>query len=340
MSLLSLFLAFALTSSFGGALNYLVRAAAVRWNVIDRPSARSSHSEPTPRGGGASIVLSSGSLIYGAYATHVLTDPAIPWILVSAAVLAVAGLADDRFGLGWQLRLSLQSVAAVLAMIAVGPCQILGDCTHVTAISWIVGASLCLAGTWSTNLFNFMDGINGIAGFEAVFIGLAGAGIALAVGAPVTHALPLVALAGAASGFLPMNFPKARIFMGDVGSGFLGYTLFFFPLLLSARDGVPVPVWCILWGSFLSDASVTLVRRASFRRRLHEAHRSHLYQRLALKWRSHIPVTLLFMVVNFFWLLPFAMAAAHLPNAAPLLAAIALLPLVVIAYWCGAGVSD
>jgi Fuc2NAc and GlcNAc transferase len=333
-------LGFALTSALGGILNYLVLAAAVRWNVIDRPSARSSHSEPTPRGGGTSIVLSSGSLIAGAYAAHVLSDPAILWILAGATVVAVAGLVDDRFGLRWQMRLALQSIAAVLASSAIGPCHILGNCSTGTTIALLLGACLSLAGTWSTNLFNFMDGINGIAALQAVFIGIAGAGIALAVGVPATHVLPLVALAGAASGFLPLNFPKARIFMGDVGSGFLGYALFFFPVLLSARDRVPIPVWCILWGSFLSDATVTLIRRAASRQRLHEAHRSHLYQRLARKWQSQIPVTLVFGLVNILWLLPLAVAAALFPDAALTLAAVALLPLVVISYRCGAGVPD
>jgi Fuc2NAc and GlcNAc transferase len=335
----SLVLGFALTAAFGALLNYVARAAAVHWSFIDKPSARSSHSVPTPRGGGVSIVISSGTLIVGAYADHLLSDPAILWILSGATLLAAVGLVDDRIGLPWQLRLTLQFLAALLATNAIGLSNILGRDPGII-LSFLTGAVLSIAGTWSTNLFNFMDGINGIAAFEAIFIGMAGSAIALASGVPATHVVVLIALAGAAIGFLPLNFPTAKIFMGDVGSGFLGYALFFFPLLLSARDRVPVLVWCILWGAFLSDATVTLIRRTVSRERILEAHRSHLYQRLARRWGSHVPVTLVFCLVNIVWLLPLALAAALLPQAALALTAVALLPLLVVSYRFGAGAPD
>ena len=328
MTTYPLTLVFAATCLATLAIMLPVRYAAVRWRLMDSPNSRSS--VPTPRGGGLSIVLCvCGAIVLCLFDSNLTVD-ATWWILAGAVVLAITGLIDDRNGLPWHVRFALHIGTAALATTVIGPSHILASPSTFAAVA-VFGVVVAIGGAWATNLFNFMDGINGIAGQEALFIGLGGALASLAAGAQPAHLVPLLAIAGAALGFLPWNFPRARIFLGDVGSGFLGFSLYFFPLLLTAQDHVPSAVWVILWGTFLCDASVTLARRVVRRERLSQAHRSHLYQRLALRLNSHPRATMIYALINLIWLLPLALAAASHPNASVTIAIVALLPLVAAA---------
>jgi len=139
---------------------------------------------------------------------------------------------------------------------------------------------------------------------------------------------------------LRWNWPPARIFMGDVGSGFLGFSLAVLGLSASRTEAAPVEVWAILGGVFLTDATVTLLRRIARGDKWLEAHRTHAYQHLARRWKAHIPVTVLATSINVVWLLPWAIFAAKVPARAPLFAAAALTPLAVLAFACGAGTEE
>jgi Fuc2NAc and GlcNAc transferase len=190
---------------------------------------------------------------------------------------------------------------------------------------------------WSLNLFNFMDGIDGIAASEAVFIGVAGGVLVLVGGGSVALATLCLVLAAACSGFLWWNWAPAKIFMGDVGSGFLGFSIAVLALGV-ARDQPAGPfVWLILGGVFVVDATVTLMRRLWRRERLYEAHRSHAYQCLARRWQSHRRVTLTVTAVNVFWLFPWATLATLYPVHAGWAALAAVGPLLVAAVAVGAG---
>jgi len=147
----------------------------------------------------------------------------------------------------------------------------------------------------------------------------------------------MVALAVAALGFLIWNWPPARIFMGDVGSGFLGFTLAVLGLAVSRHSDVPIEAWAILNGVFLVDATVTLLSRLVRRDRWFDAHRSHAYQILASRWRGHLPVTLLIIAINVLWLFPWAWIAAIYPARAMLCVIAAMSPLAVAALLLGAG---
>jgi Fuc2NAc and GlcNAc transferase len=197
-----------------------------------------------------------------------------------------------------------------------------------------------LAIVWAINLFNFMDGIDGIAGVEAVFVAAAGACLCAAGGGASAVSAAGFVLAGSCLGFLVWNWPPAKIFLGDVGSGFLGYCLAV--LTLAATRGSPAAgwIWIILLGVFLVDATVTLSRRAVRGARVHEAHRSHAYQSLARRWHSHLKVTLAVSALNLCWLLPLASFAAVRPRWAIASTAMALLPLVIVALWVGAGADE
>jgi Fuc2NAc and GlcNAc transferase len=188
---------------------------------------------------------------------------------------------------------------------------------------------------WVLNLFNFLDGIDGIAATEAVFMTCAGgaAGVIGAWDADVPAAAWVLACASA--GFLCWNWPPARVFLGDVGSGYLGYVIAVLALASARTDPVAIWVWLILGGVFFVDATMT--RRWLRGERVFEAHRSHAYQWLARRWGSHGRVTGTILAVNLVWLLPWSLLALKLPAYAIVAVIVALGPLALLAPVAGSG---
>jgi Fuc2NAc and GlcNAc transferase len=207
-------------------------------------------------------------------------------------------------------------------------------------ISWDwgwVGQLLALVGlVWMINLYNFMDGIDGIAGVEAVCASGLG-GLVLAWSGLAGLAEAALVLAGASAGFLVWNWPPAKIFMGDVGSGFLGFA--FGVLAISSAKERPwlLCPWLILLAVFIVDSILTLVRRLITGERWYEAHCSHAYQHAARRYGSHSKVTLTIAAVNVAWLFPLSWGACVWPAAGPPFAVLALAPLVCMALRYDAG---
>ncbi len=266
-------------------LTGVVRAYALRSSLLDVPNERSLHRTPTPRGGGVAIVLVTLAALAGLAVAGPI--PArVAWTLgVGGALVAGVGWLDDRRGLSAPVRVLAHAVAAAWAMAWIwgepAPAAILG------AVSIV----------WAINLYNFMDGIDGLAAVEAVSVGAIAGALLLLAG---NTALAMVSLlvAAAAAGFLVWNWAPARIFMGDVGSGYLGY-IFGALALLSHRVGtVPLTLWLLLLGVFLFDATVTLLRRMARGERWYQAHRLHAYQRLVQAGLSHAWVARLVLLVN------------------------------------------
>jgi Fuc2NAc and GlcNAc transferase len=256
--------------------------------------------------------------------------------LAGGTVVAATGFLDDLRGMSARSRLAFHLLAALVLLEGAGglpPLPWPGGPVNLGLLGWPVGA---LAIVWSINLFNFMDGIDGLAAAQAVFV----AGSAAALQASTGSApLQLIALAGAAAGFLVWNFPPARIFMGDAGSGFIGFALAAAALLPPHHGAPTLWTWVILNGLFVADATVTLITRLLHGQRVYEAHRSHLYQRLSRRWRSHRSVTVAAIAVNLLWCLPWAVASVRWPTAGPLLTAATLAPLCLLAVSGGAGGS-
>jgi Fuc2NAc and GlcNAc transferase len=265
----------------------------------------------------------------------VATGPLIA-LLIGGLLVAGIGLIDDRYGLPAGIRLAVHLAAAIVAIEYVGvPPLRLGE--HVIAPSWVGYLLSVTAIVWSLNLFNFMDGIDGIAASEAAFVSSAAACIAwFSHAAPASIAGPLV-VAAACCGFLLWNWPPAKIFMGDVGSGYLGYAIAVLALDAAQRDSAAIWWWLICGGVFFVDATITLIRRGLRRERVLEAHRTHAYQWLARRWGNHARVTLAVMAANLFWLAPWAFAAAAYPYLAAYFTVAALAPLIFVALWAGAG---
>jgi Fuc2NAc and GlcNAc transferase len=318
-------------------LTQLVRAMAVGSGVVDIPNERSSHGVPTPRGGGLAIVLVMTAGVVVLWLRSAVRIELL-WALVGGGLaVALVGFVDDRRSLSAATRLTVHFAAALWALAWLGglPALRLGD--HLVSLGWLGYVLGAFGVVWAINLFNFMDGIDGIAASEAIFVALAGALLNLPLAADPGVAFAALVFAAACGGFLLWNWPPARIFLGDVGSGYLGYVIVVLAMAATRDNPVALWVWLILGGAFFVDATVTLVRRTLRNERVHEAHRSHAYQWLARRWGSHRGVTLALVAVNLFWLLPFAVLAVTRPGYAGTAVIMALAPLAVLAAAIGSG---
>ncbi|MDD2769962.1 MAG: glycosyltransferase family 4 protein [Methylococcus sp.] len=308
-----------------------------QYRLLDIPNARSSHRVPTPRGGGLAIVVAllAGEL----YWRFALGESVYGFAVLAGGVLVAAvGFWDDHGHLPARWRLLAHLAAATVAVA-----NIPGDVPlHLGFVSagagWFAGLAGVLAVAWMLNLFNFMDGIDGLAGLEVACVA-AGAALLLLLSLPNGTGAFLAPglLAVAALGFLAWNWPPAKIFMGDVGSGFVGYLLGCEAIATAKAGTLSLAVWLILAGVFVVDASFTLARRVAGGQRWHEAHRSHAYQHAAQLLNGHAPVDHRVLAINLLWLLPLAGLATWKPVWELPLLILAYLPLLYLAIRLRAG---
>lgn len=271
-------------------LTGLARKIALRYRILDHPNERSSHSQATPRGGGVAILAASSVFIAVGVLSGVIAGRDALAILPGLLVLGAVGWADDRGEVRPHIRLLLQLLAAGWTIYILGglPSVRLGNAS--LPLGWL-GYPLGVIGiVWSVNLFNFMDGIDGIAGSQAVLV-FGSLGVMLTQMGSASLAAIALTLAAGSAGFLAWNWPPARIFMGDVGSGPLGYAAAALAISSERANAAPLLVVGIVAGVFSLDATVTLVRRVARGKNPAEAHRDHAYQRLARLWNSHRRVT-------------------------------------------------
>jgi Fuc2NAc and GlcNAc transferase len=267
-----------------------VRGYALRQAMLDVPNGRSSHSVPTPRGGGlaiAVVVLGGIALLAGA---GLVPRGLAAGLLGGGVLLAAVGWLDDRGHVfpGWRALAQFAAAAWMVAWAGGFPSVDLGAGRLTLGLA---GAVVAVVGTvWWINLYNFMDGVDGIAGGQAVLVAGTGAALLLARG---QAGLGLVALlvAGAAAGFLRWNWQPARIFMGDVGSGLLGFLFAGLAVGSERAQALPVAAWVLLSACFVFDATLTLARRVARGERWYDGHRSHAYQRAVQAGLSHARVT-------------------------------------------------
>ena len=318
-------------------LTGLVRRAALHGGLLDHPNERSSHVAPTPRGGGVAIVLVVLAVVaWWALRGKIPVATALG-LLLGGGLVAAIGFLDDRGHVPAHIRLLVHLVALGGALLAVGglpPVQWGGARVDLGPAG---DAFAVIACAWFLNLFNFMDGIDGIAAAEGAFVSFASAALVAAGGGPGTLVAVWATLGAASLGFLAWNWPPAHIFMGDVGSGFLGFAIALLLVVSTASPQFSVWTAIILVAPFVADATVTLLRRAIRGDRWYSAHRSHAYQRLSRRWGGHLPVTLLFIALNVALVLPAAWWSSVQLSHGPGVAA-ALYALLVAAAWlAGAG---
>ncbi len=306
------FLSFLFSLGFGRLILPLLR----KWHVIDHPNARSSHARPTPRGGG--LAITKTMMLGGLLLAFVFRLPFASFAPLFG-IVAVAWISwmDDRKGVPARYRFLIQ-VAAVALPLFLMPQERLVFAGFLPLVPDRMLAGLCWL--WFINLFNFMDGIDGIAAGEAfiVSMGLAFVGVLSGQADAFVHAALVVA--GASLGFLVWNWHPARMFMGDVGSIPLGYVLGWMLILLASRGHLFPALILPLY--FVADASLTLARRALRGEKVWQAHREHFYQKAVQGGRRHDHVSGLVILVGIFlvaiavasiWLGWVALVAACVP---------------------------
>jgi Fuc2NAc and GlcNAc transferase len=278
-------------------LTLLARDYAVRRALIDVPNDRSSHASPTPRGGGVSIVVTVliASLLGG---VNGWVQPSVAIALAGGGILVAAiGWLDDHRSLSPLLRAVIHVAAAVWAVAWLGGLPTLSLGSRVIELEWFGGICAVIAVVWAINFYNFMDGSDGFAAGEAATVGLA-AGVLTLLGGDSGVSWLCFIVAAAAAAFLLLNWSPARVFMGDVGSGFLGFAFAVLALASERSGALPAYVWVLLLGVFVFDSTVTLTRRIARGEAWYTAHRRHAYQRLIQSGWDHARVCLGALVLN------------------------------------------
>ncbi|ADJ27614.1 MraY family glycosyltransferase [Nitrosococcus watsonii] len=274
------------------------RRYALSKGLMDTPNARSSHQSPTPRGGGIVFVGLWLGVTLLVWSRGAISSEAAFLLLPGAFLVAGIGYGDDLYDVSPLWRVVMHVIAALMTvyfLLATDIRQYGWGIFSWPGLGVIVGILFALV--WSINLFNFMDGIDGLAGMEACFVFSVG-GWWLWEAEAYGYAYLAWVLVAVVAGFLVWNWPSARIFMGDGGSGFLGFLIAAFAFAGHVWWDVPVLLWIIVYSVFWFDATVTLLRRILAGERWYSAHRSHAYQRLCQAGWSHHKVLLAVSGVN------------------------------------------
>ena len=286
-------------------LTGLFRQYALWRNVMDIPNERSSHSVPTPRGGGAAIVIVYlvgfiyQQSLYG-FSSEQLA------LFAGGMIMAWIGFMDDHHSLSARWRLIVQFLVAVMIVLSAGDLPNVHIGEYVLRPD-IIGYPLLIVGlVWMMNLYNFMDGIDGLAGIEVVSVCFLVSVIYWLCDFNSTNGYAVLLLGSSSLGFLIWNYPPAKIFMGDVGSGFIGLLLGGFMLGDADIEPKYLFVWLILLAVFIIDATMTLICRCLKRENFLEAHKIHAFQYASRFFKSHKIVTHVVLCINVLWLAPIA----------------------------------
>lgn len=308
---------------------FFYQSLAKRLGFLDHPDTRSAHELPIPTGAGIVLVF---WFYIGLYLFWKMGFVPTNFFIASLGGLPIAlvGFADDIKKLRWQIRASIHGVCSAWCIFWVGipVIRLLGFFIEPNLLGYAFGGVALL---WLINLYNFMDGIDGLAAAEVIFVCMAG--ILLAEMQGKDWLILNFLLATVAFAFLLFNWPPARLFMGDSGSGFLGFML---GLLVFAYDNVSLWSWVILLGYFITDACLTILIRLLRGEQIYNAHSQHAYQHITRIIGSKKTLYGVFGI-NVFWLLPIAVFAQGFPDYGPLLIVLSFSPLLLAQFFCGAG---
>ena len=326
-------------------ITYLIRQYALNTNLLDIPNERSSHEVPTPRGGGLSVVIVFLISILGLQQFNLitLTSNVLIGITLSSLLVALIGFWDDHQSIPARWRFVIHIVASLIFLVCIPQLPTLNffGVTLNLSIFGYIFYTFILA--WLLNLYNFMDGIDGLASSEAISVSLS-ASLLLLIQGDTQWSLVLVLLAVCVGGFLIWNWPHAKIFMGDACSGFLGFILGGLALVTTLDGMINLWSWFILLALFITDATVTLCSRILKGEKWTQAHCTHAYQYYALqlieiferkgleksvaRTYTHQQINFSLILINIFWLLPWAMMANFYPSWSFILMIFAYAPLI------------
>jgi Fuc2NAc and GlcNAc transferase len=300
---------------------------ALEKQILDIPNERSSHVVPTPRGAGlafASVFLAFVSMLGLA---HILLIQDLLAIMAGGLVAAI-GFWDDRSSLRIRTRLGVQLLAASIVVASLATFHVPGRASSSIFVMTVLVCVEIFGITWILNLTNFMDGIDGIVGIEVVTVTAACAGIIFFERGITIPALLFAMLGATVAPFLLFNWSPAKIFMGDVGSCFIGFTLGVLSLIATAHHQLSILVPLILLAVFISDATTTLITRMVTGQRWYAPHRTHAFQILASRF-GHKRVAGSVGLLNLVWLAPLAIAAEYDQAHGIIYAVVAFTPLLI-----------
>lgn len=270
-------------------LTYILKRIALSNNILDIPNERSSHQNPIPRGGGLAIVISWYAGISFIYFQNLIPNK-LYFALLSGILLAIISLIDDIRSITPQIRLLVQTLTVIFAFILLNGIHSV-TFSGLEIKSKLVLYPLAVIGmVWFINLFNFLDGIDGYASLEAILVAFV---MFVLTGSPI-----FLILASCTLGFLIWNWPKAQIFMGDIGSTQLGFILVVLGIYYHNELKINLIHWIMLTSIFWFDATLTLFRRWRNKEKLSNAHRKHAYQRAVQYGFSHSTVNFLSIIIN------------------------------------------
>lgn len=298
---------------------------AINRGIVANPNFRSLHQRPMPRGGGVVFSLVFLFSVTGLWLFTAM-DRNLMWAIVFGGVVAtVFGFVDDVFEIGIRAKLAVQSGLAAWVLFSVDGQPLL----HLPGAPLFVDLFLSwFALVWLMNLYNFMDGIDGMAASGATFLSLAAIVSLLLTGGDKGLMLVFGLLAVCSFGFVIFNWPPASIFMGDSGSLFLGYCFGALIAKTVAGGQISLWTWLIVFGYFAGDTSTTTVLRVLMLKRWYGAHRSNAYQNLARIWGSHLKVVRGVCLYHVLWIFPLAIWSVLVPTRAPLATVLAVAPVV------------
>lgn len=264
-------------------------------DLLDIPNNRSSHTVPTPRGGGLAIVIVL--LLSGVVSLFLPQAPidVLVCLLLATLAFSLLGWQDDKHDLPASVRFLIQLLIAVFASGWLLWAAVPGYSTSFALLALLLLSTLWIA--WMANLYNFMDGIDGISAVESLILG-ATTSYWFAISGVASMAIICIAVAGASVGFMRWNWSPAKIFMGDVGSLALGAFFAIIAIIGTTRLDIPFLAFLILYAVYLADSGVTLLHRIIKKEKWWQAHRSHFYQRAVQSGFSHAQVSLSVMALN------------------------------------------
>lgn len=311
-----------------------------RIRLLHAPNHRSMHTQKTPHGGGIGIVIGMIPLGLWTLITQPFSQILYLASLALGLIIAIKGLIDDMRPLSAKIRFGIQVAVCILLLWALENLPIPPYSTITDLTPTLFFPLLVLAGVWWINLFNFMDGIDGLAGSQAIFM-LVTAAVLILWQNPehieTTTIRWMLVLAVAIFGFLLHNWAPARIFMGDVGSTFTAFMILFLALLTIRLGWLNYYTWLILGACFITDTTYTLLYRLLSGQKWWEAHRSHAYQRITRQIQSHAKTVLGILTINLLWLTPLALLSLVFPHYGALIIVVAYLPLIIAVRYLGAG---
>jgi UDP-N-acetylmuramyl pentapeptide phosphotransferase/UDP-N-acetylglucosamine-1-phosphate transferase len=303
-------------------MTWLFRRVSQKRNIVDIPNERSSHTVPTPRGGGLAIVIAWYIGISILFSMGML-ERNLYFAFLCGLLLATISLIDDVIDLKPAIRLISQVFTVIAAFVFLGGIHPVLLFEKDVIPEMLLYAITILGMVWFINLFNFLDGIDGYASVEAITLAMA---FFLFTGQSIS-----LILIASVLGFLIWNWPKAKIFMGDVGSTQLGFILIVLGIYYHNNNSLSIINWLILSVPFWFDATLTLIRRWRNKEKLSQAHRKHIYQRLVQSGFSHLKVDLLLIVLNLILtIIVYLFIKLNLPQVVLLIAVIPCLYLITL----------